>query len=305
LGETDREEIGMRVGPKLVSEMIIDTIGFGAEPRDLETVIREVIRDHPEWERDPYRQAAEWQGSVREYLERHWDQAVESNRQPKIAFNSSSKYMVQGACYIEPADSPAVQEQKTRRLHWQDYYQALKGLEPEEFEILCKRLLGLLGVRNPRVTDYRADEGIDFYGRLSLHDLAESELGAAFPVFESSLAVWLVGQAKHYRRHKAATPSIRELVGSTSLGRARAFGGPDAGKYPDLKIRVCDPVFMLFFTTGQISSWGWRLADRSGVVCMDGEMVAAFLADKGVGVQNSSTTRPHFDIARFKDWLEL
>jgi hypothetical protein len=54
----------------------------------------------------------------------------------------------------------------------------------------------------------------------------------------------------------------------------------------------------LFFTTGRISADTWRLLDHSGVVGMDGEMVAAFLADRGAGA-----TDHIFDPTLFSAWL--
>jgi hypothetical protein len=69
--------------------------------------------------------------------------------------------------------------------------------------------------------------------------------------------------------------------------------------YDNLDIRLCDPIFYLFFTTGTISPPGWRLLARSGVVGMDGEMVAAFLCDRDVGLVDDE-----FDIGAFATWLD-
>ena len=56
----------------------------------------------------------------------------------------------------------------------------------------------------------------------------------------------MVGQAKRYIQTKASTPDIRELVGSVIFTQSTAAG---EAKYEDLAIRLCDPVFFLFFTT--------------------------------------------------------
>ncbi len=111
------------------------------------------------------------------------------------------------------------------------------------------------------------------------------------------MSVWMVGQAKKYGAIKAGTPDIRELVGAVILARGKAFGG-SANTYSDLDILPCDPVFYLFFTTGSISTDGWRLLERSGAVGMDGLMVAAFLADHGVGVIGDI-----LDSKAVEDWI--
>jgi hypothetical protein len=81
------------------------------------------------------------------------------------------------------------------------------------------------------------------------------------------------------------------------LARGRAFSTTHA-PYTDLAVRVCDPVFFLFFTTGRISSQGWKLLLNSGVVGMDGGMVAALLAESGVGVASDK-----FDDTLLKNWV--
>jgi hypothetical protein len=118
------------------------------------------------------------------------------------------------------------------------------------------------------------------------------------PGFYGRLGIWMVGQAKHYKTVQSGTPDIRAIVGAVGLARGHAYSTPD-DKYPELKILVCDPVFYLFFTSGTISRDGWRLLDTSGVVGMDGDMVAAFLADHGVAIK-----RTKFDSAAFKRWIK-
>ena len=53
-----------------------------------------------------------------------------------------------------------------------------------------------------------------------------------------------------------------------------------------MSIRLCDHVFYMFFTTGTISVRGWRLLRASCVIGLNGEMLAAFLADHSVGVSD-------------------
>jgi len=290
-----------KLGPKQIAEEILLTTSLNAPPRPLGEVVLEVVMRLVDERADTNDLSTRWHKPVRDYLQAHWDESLDAGHQPRIGFNSSSDYMIQGACYVEPhIDSESVKEQKRQRLHWLDYYEALKNLSAREFEILCKRTLDLLGVGNAHLTRYTGDEGIDFFGRLSLGDLVGH--GPLYPRLESSLEVWLLGQAKHYKKVKVATPDIRELVGAVNLGRAHAFGASDESKYEELRIRVCDPVFMLFFTTGEISVDGWRLSRRSGVIAMDGEMLAAFLADKAVGVVKKRG-KQSFSPARFRRWL--
>lgn len=247
---------------------------------------------------DGAREAAErWE---RRFLARLRSDLSESNRLGRFClhdFNSSSEYMVQGCAFIEAGvDTPQVQEAKRRRSAFGAYVAAAAGVIPDDFEAMCRGILAELGVEDPVVTPHSADEGIDFYGRLSLE--GNLKRVTALPGIYRRLGVWMVGQAKHYQAMQSGTPDIRAVVGSIDLARGKAFGSA-TDKYPDLDIRVCDPVFYLFFTTGDISADGWRLLDQSGVIGMDGQMVAAFLADHAVG---QSVGR--FDPQEFERWLE-
>lgn len=214
----------------------------------------------------------------------------------EFELNSSSQYMVQGACFIEGTEPPDVADAKRRRISHADYLSELRALTPDQFEAACRGILRELGVRDAAVTQHSADQGIDFYGRLHLVD--ELRRAVPLPGLYTRLTIWLVGQAKHYDKVQAATPDVRAVVGSVQLARARAF--PAFGEqYADLHIRLCDPVYYLFFTTGSISTAGWSLLDASGVVGMDGPMLAAFLADHGVACINNA-----FDAAAFVTWVD-
>ena len=212
-----------------------------------------------------------------------------------FSINSSSLHFLQGSAFVEPKDPPSVVAHKRARARIAKYSSALAVLTPRDFEVLCGRLLSLLGVEHVTTTPYSADEGIDFYGLVGTEKLIEHD--PAFPKFVRQVSVWLLGQAKHYTKTNVATPDLRDLVGSVALARSRAFGslGP---KYEDLKIRVCDPVFFLFFTTGTLTAAAWRLAAKSGMIALDGGMIADFLAGREIGVVDGS-----YSDAKFTAWL--
>ena len=207
----------MKPGPSTVVDLILSELPLDAPPEPLEDVISRIVLGHPEWGDTPEEKAALWARKIKRQLSEHWNQSIENGRQPRFSYNSVSDYKIQGGCFIEPCDSPEVKEQKRRRLRWRDYYACLRSLRPEVFEKVCACLLGLLGASKPVLTQYRADQGIDFFGRMSIADLTGH--GALFPVFETDLVFWLVGQAKHYPDSKVSTPDLRALAGSVFLGR--------------------------------------------------------------------------------------
>lgn len=211
---------------------------------------------------------------------------AELGRLSKYALNSSSEYMLQGSAFIEPGDPDDTKNAKRSRAKITDYVSTLSNLTPREFESMCAQVLHHMGVKDPVATRYSGEEGTDFFGRLRLN--AHVLRTYKFP-----------GVEKQHTSGRVSTPEIRDLVGAVELAIGGAYGSA-VSPYPDLRLRVCDPIFYLFFTTGQISSNSWRLLERSGVIAMDGEMVAAFLVDREVALANGK-----FDIGQFGQWVQV
>lgn len=87
------------------------------------------------------------------------------------------------------------------------------------------------------------------------------------------------------------------MVGSVSLAKSKIYAG-SKDPLSNLQMRACDPVFFLFFTTGNISRDALDLLNKSGVVAMNGEQLAMFLADHGVGLLDGQ-----FNDLEFRNWL--
>ena len=287
----------MRPGPAAAVAALAEILGVESPPQPASELLVE-ISVHQGWHssRDLAREAAaRWEKPFLTRLRDEHAQLAQQGRFVVYAFNSSSPDHIQGCAYVEPFDDATTRAAKARRAVFDAYVSAIAALSPREFEMLCKGILTLWEVEDPQISAYSGDEGIDFYGRLRLERHLAGD--RPFQGVERQLVVWMVGQAKHYKKGRVSTPEIRDLVGAVALARAHAFGGLSE-KYEDLIVRVCDPVFYLFFTTGPMSLDTWRLIDRSGVIGMDGPMVAAFLADHGVGIDNGA-----FDGTAFGDWL--
>ena len=201
---------------------------------------------------------------------------------------------MQGACFVEPKDPPSVAEQKRRRSHNDLYVALIRDLSPEEFEFLCRRLLSFLGVLTPHLTRRTADEGIDFYGRLDGKSVFFP--WDLQPTIQRQLSIWIVGQAKHFVRGQAGTPEVRDLVGAVALGRAGVYSTKNS-PFSGLRIRPNDPVFAMLVTGGTLSARAWTLLRRSGVVGVDGELLAAFLADREPAIGRFA------DLDQFRSWL--
>lgn len=289
----------MRRGPAAVAAILQERIHLKAPPVRVRELTTRILLEK-QWsdsEAEAEETAESWEAQILARLQREHNTLAEQGRMSRFAFNSSDDRMIQGACFPEPRDDEVTLERKDRRSRAADYLAAFDSLNPSEFELLCGRLLELFGVDEPTVTRRSADEGIDFYGRLAFENVFfREDLSSNL---QRQMGVWLVGQAKLLGATQAGTPLIRELVGSISLARSGTFGSRTA-PHAGLDIRVADPVFALFITSGSLSGDAWRLLQRSGVIGMDGEMLAAFLADRSAGIGADGT----LTMEGFRSWLE-
>lgn len=226
--------------------------------------------------------AEKWLNTFLTRIQTEISKAREDGRLVPFTLNSMSELHIQGTCFSEPKDSPREKEEKKRRSRLARYYEFFAKITPSEFEQLSGKILTLFKAKEEFVTRGSGDQGIDFYGQVPFGSILKPSV--IEPGAESQLNVWLVGQAKHYSSSQVSTSDIRELVGSIELARAKTYAGR-ADPLANLSIRICDPVFYLFFTTGEISRDGRNLLRKAGVVSMDGMQLAAFLADHKVAIR--------------------
>jgi hypothetical protein len=287
----------MKPGPLLASRSVQARIELSAKPRRVIEIVSEICLENG-WASNPAdaREDAErWTSQVVEILRQEESELARVGRFAPYTFNSSSPEHIQGCAFIEPRDSEELKAAKRNRARFKSYEKILAEITPREFEMLCAGVLEVLGVDAPILTPSSADEGIDFYGRLQLekHIFPDKQL----PGLQRQLIAWMIGQAKHYKSGLASTPGIRDLVGAIHLAKSHAFGSGE-NKYNDLSVRACDPVFYLFFSTGRLTANSWTLLERSGAVGMDGQMLAAFLADHQIGMKEGV-----FDEDSLRNWL--
>ncbi|MDE2980810.1 MAG: restriction endonuclease [Gemmatimonadota bacterium] len=285
----------MQQGPAtLVSDLLV-TYPLDLEPKRLRDVIASFVVDrgwasHPNFAAE---RGEEWERRVERMLCKALNELKGNGRPTRIAFNSSDSSLVQGACFIEPNDSASVAEQKRRRIRSDSLVHMIRQLSPAEFELLCRRLLAILGVSTPYLTRRTADEGIDFYGRLDGEIVffpRDSE-----PTLQRQLSIWVVGQAKHFVGGQVGTREVRDLVGAIALVRSGVYS-TNTPAFAELRLRPHDAVFAVLVTGGTLSARAWTLLRRSGVVGVDGALLAAFLADRGAPVGST-------DLLRFRRWL--
>lgn len=208
-------------------------------------------------------------------------------------FGTEDEY-IRGSSSYDASLSPDEQRIRSNRHHTASILTAIRALSPRDFEHACRAVLQFMGCADPQTSRSGNDGGIDFYGRLELKGRLDSK--SPYGGIDSRVGIWLVGQAKHYPTRVIQTAHIRELVGSVELART----GGAIHIWPHLELRPFDATLQLLFTTGKFSGGSRRLLEKTGIIAMDGEQLATFLADAGVGISPDGST---FDPTLFRSAL--
>lgn len=201
----------------------------------------------------------------------------------RYAFSSAGGHLIQGLAYNDPGVDSTMLAARRARLATVAWLEHTNQMTPRQFEQLCRGILAIVGCADPEVTRSSRDQGIDFFGKLRL----EGRLANMnhFPSIDSSMDVWIVGQAKHIDTTRVSTPEVRALIGSVALARAKvhSIGGDTLRGFTP---RLMDPIFLALFTTGEFSRECQDLLDKSGVLSLDGVQLAVFLCDNNIGLNN-------------------
>lgn len=214
-----------------------------------------------------------------------------------FTFSSLGTHLIQGSAHSDPGLDARINGARRMRAASPYVQEYLNTLTPRQFEFLCRGVLHLLGCASPQVTSRSADQGLDFYGRLSVGDiLSHAELMTSL---HRDLTAWVAGQAKHTPNGRVDTHEVRHMVGSVAMARAGvlARGGETLQGFAP---RFVEPVYVAIFTTGTFSRDARGLASRSGVITLDGVQLATFLCDHGVGLDADG----EFAAERARAWLD-
>lgn len=284
------------LGAAKLAAVILETFDPSGRPEELVSVCQKLLVRDGRGADEAFEHAERVQSAVLNRLRVRIDAAAHSGTKVRVAINSSSEYLIQGSCFVEPSDPPDLALAKGKRRNAWNYSDAIAALSPSDFEVLCCGLLEALGARAPKVTRRSGDQGVDFYGAIPVYsDQLSGLLGGNFA---HQIELRIVGQAKHYPRSGIGTPELRDLFGSVELARAKVTNPFGVGG--DFELRLADPVVYLFVTSGTLSKEALKLLDASGVVGVSGEMLHTYLADRDIGVND----RGGFDADAFASWVD-
>ena len=287
--------------PKAMLDRLESVIGISGHPRRLQEAIEiELCNVSGLPPVQAAEQAEELEGHVRNLINKRRIERESNGIFPVIVLTSASERSVAGACWVESGDSPDMVSVKRRRLQVEPLYREIRSLTFNEFEIFGSKVLKELGASLVQITPHSEDQGIDFYGVLSLGIFGTSSP----PICQLAhdVTIRFAGQAKHYPNSAIGPSMIRELVGSIMLARYKLFT-KETDIFKDLGLLAFNPLLAILFTTGRFTRGSIELSAKAGIIARDGEQLSVFLADRGVGVDEDDEN-VRFNRDKFRAWLE-
>jgi hypothetical protein len=285
--------------PKAIADAIEIEIGIVGHPRQLRDAIElELLRGGKS-----AASAAEISDRMRSRVEKEIVRRSSELDFSILSMRGQSGELVHGASYIFPDDGHDKKASKRGRIYATDLLEKIQSLTYGEFESFGRSVLREIGCSTAKVTPHAGDQGIDFYGEITVGSLLKKPDNILNLMHETRLVI--VGQAKRYiaSGNTIGPNTVRELVGALSLSRTRTYSRDDIDLLDDVELQPFTPVLALLFTTGKITKGARQLAKRAGLIAYSGQELALFLADRGIGIVGSEGSA-QFDAAAFEAWLE-
>lgn len=197
-------------------------------------------------------------------------------------------------------DSPEIRASKVGRTFAELIFESIKTLTFAQFELFGRSVLQELGCHISKVTPHGGDQGIDFYGELTVGNLLKADPAILKLMHDTRVIV--VGQAKHYPNRAIGPATVRELVGALSLARTGTFSKSELDLLDGVHLQPFSPLLAMLFTTGDFTRGARLLAAQAGLIVFSGWQLSVFLADKGVGLIKHHD-HIDFDRSKFEEWL--
>ncbi|MGO9340792.1 MAG: restriction endonuclease [Terracidiphilus sp.] len=284
-----------------IVEHLEKALGPSGEPRRVKAVIEAELVQAFNYPPARAAELAELRAaSVTRIISKKQQVSFESGTLYALAIVGASFDTVAGSCYPLPSDSPQVVALKRQRIAASDILAAMRALDFNQFERFGAKILAELGAQNAQVTRQSNDQGIDFFGELSVGTLGTVPI--PFLKLAHDLRFIIVGQAKHYPTRSLGTDVVRELVGAMSLARTKTFSKDNLDILDGVSLKPFSPLVALLFTTGELSSGTVHLANSAGIIARNGEQLSVFLADRGVGMVETNGIKT-FAPQTFRDWI--
>ena len=287
--------------PKKITDQLEHTLGHTGRPRQLRDAIEDILLNFFD---QPVTKSAELSESlskkVANEIEKRVVDSLESGTIPIVSLRPNRE-VIHGSLFIFPDDNDSISSTKILRRNATRLLSVIRNLSFNEFEVFGGAVLRELGCPSPEVTPHSTDQGIDFYGELSVGDILGENLHVKHLMH--SVRMVIVGQAKRYQKNPIGSGDVRELVGTLSLARTSTFSKQGIDFFDQIVLRPNTPTLAILIATGDFTKGARHLAKESGILLYSGFQLAVFLADCQVGIRIEGDNST-FDESDFRAWME-
>ncbi len=287
--------------PKSVVNALESRFGVTGAPCQLSDAIERELLDSGLTAAAAAEQADQLRKKIVAEVVRRLDEPDKMGGVAILHLRGTQNEIVFGSCFVFGDDANPIKQSKLNRTSVSEIHNYIRMLSFGQFEKFGRSVLRELGCTTAKVTSHAGDQGIDFYGDLSVGSLMGANPAILKLMHETR--VILVGQAKHYPNSAIGPAIVRELVGALALSRTYTYSRDDLDLLDDVKLRPFSPVLALLFSTGDFTKGARHLANRAGLIAFSGWQLAVFLADKGVGLVEAGS-QISFAPIKFDAWLE-
>lgn len=287
--------------PKAIVNALESRLGLTGPPGQLRDAIEKELLASGMGAASAAEQVDNLRKKVAAEIRRRWDERVDLGEIAVLNLRGDNGDIVFGTLYVFADDSDAIKQSKLNRISADEIFKHIKNLTFAQFERFGRSVLRELGSTTARVTPHAGDQGIDFYGDITVGSLLNADPAILRLMHETRVIV--VGQAKHYPTTVIGPSIVRELVGALSLARTSTYSRDSLDLLNGVELRPFSPVLALLFSTGTFTKGARHLARRAGLIVFSGWQLAVFLADKGVGIVQIGEVAK-FEPAAFNDWLQ-
>lgn len=217
--------------------------------------------------------------------------SYESRRMtPPLEATSTSAFFRFAVREVPGEDGDATSLRERLRLH-EEMLDILRGLDPDDFERLCGRVLREAGCEAVHVTRSSQDLGTDFFGRLPVEGPGPRavRVGARLRIL-GGVYLLLFGQAKRYADYNTIKlDTVKVIEGSWEDILRRKLNGVLPPHLEDglreIGWRAADGVTYVFVTTSSYTSYAREWAVNAGMATLDGDQISQFLLESAIGVE--------------------
>lgn len=279
-------------------ERFVGPLGQAHQLRDvIETVLLSDFKQPPTVAAEKSEKLA---SKVADEIQSRSSTAVGSGSFSTLTLHSNQTSLC-GSLLVLPTDDDETALAKRNRGQAHTLFDQIRALHFSKFERFGEAILRELGCTSPEITRHSNDQGIDFYGEVSIGDLLGMQ-PSRFHLMHASKTV-IVGQAKHYPSRSIGPATVRELVGALSLARTSSYSKPKIDLLDKVDLRPFTPALAMLISTGEFTTGARHLAKEAGILLFSGWQLSVFLADCKVGMK-ATADGFLFDDPTFRTWLD-